>query len=116
MRVIEQKMLKAVKNKKNWKSGNTQVYVTPSGDIDILLYGNLICRVYNDGTSCINLCGYNTTTTRSRLTALFYYTGIKVRCKNFTPYGVTGKGVSQIIPSIGWIFLKDIINNQLVEV
>lgn len=92
MRAIEKRMLQAVSSKRNFRESNTEVtnngYVTK-----VYLHGNCIYRC-DDAKAEFNLCGWNTSTTRSRLKAL----GVGVYCKNFTPM-VDGKEVS----SCGWI-------------
>ena len=78
MRKIEEAMCAAVKERRDWKSGNTEV-VNAYWCVNVYLHGNLIYREYLDGTVEFTLAGWNTVTTRSRLNAL----GIEVRQKNF---------------------------------
>jgi hypothetical protein len=84
MRVIEKQMIEAIKDRRPWKSGNTEVSLSrhkpgfPGGKV--WLHGNLIALVrYAEdhlgnivGVSGldITLAGRNTPTTRSRLNAL----------------------------------------------
>lgn len=79
MRVIEEKMLHAVKTGRNYRSKNTVVSVDTDG-IRVYLHGNCIFAVV-DGVRRFSLAGWNTVTTRSRLNAL----GVDVRQKNFEP-------------------------------
>lgn len=86
MRKIEREMLAAIRGGKNWKSGNTQVmanHYTGSEYVacDVMLHGNHIATVTDLEVVSINLCGWNTPTTRSRLTSI---------CHEFIPgcYGV----------------------------
>jgi hypothetical protein len=86
MRVIERKMLDAIRNGTEFKSGNTSVHHDPViGDVEIevRLHGHLIAKRFVTGWQ-FNLCGWNTPTTRSRLSALigqFVYKGIGVSTK-----------------------------------
>ena len=98
MRKIEKQMVAAVAAKQNWMSGNTAVLW--DGDaLQIRLYGNEIARGrVVENRVCIlavNLCGWNTATTRSRLSAL----GVPVSTK---------RGVPQLkgspIPETGWVW------------
>lgn len=79
MRVIEEKMLDAIRRRINWKCGNTKVECY-SNVVNVYLHGN---RIYSLNTETYeriyNTCGYDTATTRSRLNAL----GANVRIKNF---------------------------------
>lgn len=82
MRKIEQAMIAAIRAGRNWQSSNTMVrtvHATTSGatpDAHIFLHGHLIAKYCTaDGDLYICLCGWNTPTTRSRLTAL---------CREFT--------------------------------
>lgn len=77
MRKIEQNMIAAIVGRESRNvGGNTVVTVLsdPRGNtphqIEITLYGHMIARRFSDKRWYVNLCGYNTPTTRSRLTAL----------------------------------------------
>lgn len=79
MRKIEYKMIEAInaamKGKRNFKDGNTAVTFNESNHAIVTLYGHNIARIIdarNNFTVMINLCGYNTVTTRSRLTAILF--------------------------------------------
>lgn len=82
MREIERKVLYAVRGCKNFKRANTEVksYATPMTEqgeytrvSEVYLHGNLIYMFIEDKGQVyevFSLCGWNTTTTRSRLRAL----------------------------------------------
>jgi hypothetical protein len=128
MRVIEEKMLKAIKNKKNWESGNTRVYHTPSGVVEVYLHNNLIARLYHNSDinelAAISLAGWNSKTTISRLNALSYYTHIRIKTCNHSPYGVVSvydDDIEQIVNhemllplhTGSWTTYDDILNNNV---
>ena len=73
MRKIEEKMVSAIAEKRNFFSGNTQVVVNKGKNneycVQVLLYGNLIYAEIN-GESFYSDCGWRTATTASRLRAL----------------------------------------------
>jgi len=78
MRVIEQQMLDAIRNRKDWKNANTRVVVThfAHGDrvidrINVYLHGNNIARIEPD---CVRICdcGWQTPTTKSRLNVILH--------------------------------------------
>ena len=73
MRKIEKAMNQAVRDSKNWCSGNTQV-VTEGYISKVYLHGNLIAKV---GLESIQLFdgGWQTVTTKSRLNALLHSFG-----------------------------------------
>jgi hypothetical protein len=125
MRVIEKKMLDAIKQKKNWKSGNTRVEHT-SINSKVFLHGNCIAIIWDFSkdkqSNNISLCGWNSKTTISRLNALSYYTNIKIKTCNHSPYGVVsfyddkiGSIVNHemLLPSNGWTTYDDILNNNV---
>lgn len=86
MRKIEKAMCAAVKERRYWKSGNTEVNVRydylGSIHVEVRLFGHLIWK-YNEAEDMteFTLAGWNTNTTRSRLNAL----GVGVFQKNFAP-------------------------------
>ena len=63
-------MCAAVKARKNWKVGNTQVVRLDDGSVLVFLHGNRIYEEYSDGYKLASLAGWNTLTTRIRLRAL----------------------------------------------
>ena len=75
MRKIEAQMCEAIRNRKHFKSGNTEVRPVLSGDVKVYLHGNWIALVtFNDGGIPIgiglNNQGWKTPTTKSRFNAL----------------------------------------------
>lgn len=74
MRVIEQKMNQAIANGKDWRSGNTAVQM--NGEVaNVYLYGHKIAEI-GEGYIQIWDGGHQTTTTKSRLNAIFAANGI----------------------------------------
>ena len=70
MRKIETQMINAIRNRRDWKLGNTSVDVTDHGVI-VRLHGNKIAQVdYENNVTFITDAGWQTTTTKSRLNAL----------------------------------------------
>lgn len=76
MRVIEQQMLDAVRNRKDWHSANTRVSVThfPHSEraidrINVYLHDNLIAEIDPMHVAICD-CGWQTSTTKSRLNVL----------------------------------------------
>lgn len=77
MRNIESEMIAAIGSGKDWRHGNTSVTfpskhtVATRYNAEVRLYGHLIAE-YCDETAQwrVNLCGRNTVTTRSRLSAI----------------------------------------------
>ena len=74
MRMIEQRMLSAIRNGRDWRGKNTKVSWGRDGYENtayVYLFGHLIAKVKQDGTvKHASFCGWNTATTRSRLSAL----------------------------------------------
>lgn len=75
MRKIEKDMLQAIKDRRNWQSGNTRVSAEhgPDGTVcRVWLHGNLIAVVGKTGTAyhARTVSKWPTATTRSRLRAL----------------------------------------------
>lgn len=82
MRQVEKRMVAAIKARTPMNCGNTSVTVKDDY-CDVLLFGNHIARVFNDGRGEFTLSGWDTNTTRSRLNAL----GVGVyREKRMTKY------------------------------
>ena len=89
MRKIEREMCAAVKERRNWKSGNTEVKVRKDGAttrVTVYLHGNDIYETIEDSSTGFKkagftLAGWNTNTTRSRLNAL----GVGVYQRHWTP-------------------------------
>ena len=85
MRKIESLMIQAVKNGRDWKSGNTSVDVTDHGII-VRLHGNKIAHVSHlQNVVWVTDAGWQTTTTKSRLNALLLGLGgrASISQKNF---------------------------------
>ena len=68
MRRIEEKMVAAFKENRNWSESNTSV-VCANGITSVYLFGNRIARKQN-GKTKFSKCGWNSATTASRLRAL----------------------------------------------
>lgn len=74
MRKIEQQMNAAVRNRRDWRSGNTSVDNTDHGVV-VRLHGHKICVLNDDNESgktqlAITDAGWQTATTKSRINAL----------------------------------------------
>ncbi|WAX21445.1 hypothetical protein [Stenotrophomonas phage RAS14] len=99
MRKIEAQLIEAIRQNREWSSGNT----TFAGGL-VLLHGHVIAR--KDGSIWqINLQGWNTATTRSRLTAILSElvgTAFSVTTKNGQAYINYRNGFSKAIASEGW--------------
>ena len=101
MRKIEKQMVAAIKARKNFKSGNTEVTMTCNEYLGtciamVYLHDNLIAKISfgpENVEAQFTLAGWNKNTTRSRLNAL----GVGVSCSNLVPYH-NGKAIS----STGW--------------
>lgn len=75
MNKLEQEMIKAIKERRDWKWGNTEVKVCPKTKaVTVYLYGNRIATSYgnNTGMAYVELAvqKHPTRTTASRLRAL----------------------------------------------
>ena len=92
MRKITIEMASAFENNENKTLSNTEVK-----DNKMYLWGNCIAKKEN-GKTYINMCGYNTNTTRERLNGL---SGVNIKSKDFTPY-LNGIKIS----SCGWYEVK----------
>lgn len=86
MRKIEEAMCAAVKERRYWKSGNTEVNVRKDAygfeHVEVRLHSNLIWK-WNETEDMteFTLAGWNTNTTRSRLNAL----GVDVCTRQYVP-------------------------------
>ena len=74
--------------------GNTVVN-SRIGGVEIVLHGNVIAKYIDGEGLSINLCGWNTPTTRERLNGL---DGVSICTKKGVPY-LNG----QAIPDNGWV-------------
>lgn len=112
MRKIERQMLNAISARRNWKSNNTRVEVSePENYVKVYLHGNCIFDMaYNGGTAVINLCGWNTVTTRSRLSILVNYYSEDYVGVGTKRGQVELRGMSNVpnksIDDNGWIAIK----------
>jgi hypothetical protein len=93
MRKVTQQAIAAFTNGKNFKDGNTEVQ-SGDGITHLLLHGNAIARKDAVALS-INLCGWNTNTTRDRLNGL---AGVSLSTKQGQAFL---NGVA--IPDNGWV-------------
>ena len=100
MRKITEQACYALENSKNFKLSNTQVTYEPDREVArMFLWGNEIARKFDDGSLYINLCGYNTVTTRERLNGLC---GVSLTTRKGQPI-LNGTNVK----SNGWICVLD---------
>lgn len=100
MRKIEERMVHAVITGKSWAESNTQVACDDNGYYSVYLWGNCIARGRKGySPDKINLCGWNSNTTRARLHAL----GVGVSSRNWIPYIGDRK-----IPTSGWVEVKSL--------
>ena len=92
MRVIQQDIIKAIREKRNFKSGyikarNSTYYNYPEGrrdqviwhndSFEVLLWDNRIAQAGTESKQLVvSSCGYSTPTTTSRLNAVFAALGI----------------------------------------
>lgn len=109
MRTIERKMLQAIHNKQNFKCDNTEVVCVnfPHGEIDrctVLLHGSPVA-VVTETTVDVSDCGYQTTTTKSRLNALLreLSPGHGVYQKNKIWYMSGPTGDTEMEPKSRWV-------------
>ena len=93
MRKITEQLVKAFSENRRFKSGNDEV-TTSGTNVHLWLHGNNIARNGPDGLE-INLCGWNTMTTRDRLNGL---PGVNLRTVKGTLL-LNGSPVS----SDGWV-------------
>lgn len=71
MRAIEEKMVAAIKQHKNLSGKNTRVVIDKeNGEAKVFLFDNLIAVLDGCNRLTIGNCGWQTSTTRSRLNAL----------------------------------------------
>jgi len=87
MRKLERQMNMAITHKTDWSGSNTQVnYNSNTNCSSIYLHGHQIATVdHNQKAVKLSSCGYETTTTKSRLNAILEEVkyGCKVFQKNF---------------------------------
>ena len=88
MRKIEQQMNAAIRDFRNWKSGNTEVIADHDGVSRVYLHGNKIAEIGDDFVQIFD-GGWQSATTKSRLNAILSEHGIKGECviqKNWNWY------------------------------
>ena len=86
MRKIESQMNRAIRNKADWSSSNTQVSYNEMTDCSqVRLHGHLIATV-DHATNAVKLdsCGYQTVTTKSRLNALLEEVNYGAKAVSYT--------------------------------
>lgn len=105
MRKIESNMVSAIRAGRNWKSGNTEVRVVPEYNITgVYLHGNHIANVALSKLT-VTLAGWNTNTTRSRVSALCHAFGrsLGVSNRDRVPYLIGRDGSSTEIGESDWV-------------
>lgn len=97
MRVIEQKMIQAIKQGKPFSQSNTDVVVSESGEILVYLFKNLIAEIHGNKLN-VTFAGWATPTTSSRLSAILKtFTSDKhVRIKQSKPQFFDGENYQNI--------------------
>ena len=87
MRLIEQQMNSAVRNKQNFSKSNTMVRYDKAENLSsVYLHGHRIADYcHTKGKAWISSCGWETNTTKSRLNAFLYEVayGVSVFQKNW---------------------------------
>lgn len=68
MRVIERKMLDAIRQGKSWAYANTRVHMDGFGNWKVYLFNNLICDKFGGQLSVYTI--HQTSTTKSRLNVI----------------------------------------------
>ncbi len=88
MRKIESEMQAAIVEQRNWSKANTSVTVDSEGDVDVLLHGHRIATISTTGNLKLSSCGYQTTTTKSRLNAILdcFFNNLAISQKDFVWY------------------------------
>ncbi len=80
MRKIEQQMNAAIRDSRNWASGNTSVTFDPeTQESKVFLHGNHIATIGEDFVQIFD-GGWQSNTTKSRLNAILQEHGIKGEC------------------------------------
>ena len=101
MRKIEREMIQSIVDGKSMKKDNTRTAVGHT-TVDVYLHENKIAVYYiNSQTLHINNCGYETTTTKSRINALLEFVcggTHRVFQKDFNWYLSRGDKVTPFVP------------------
>ena len=79
MRKIEREMNAAIRDCRNWKSGNTEVHTDSDGASFVYLHGNKIAEIGEDYVTIFD-GGYQSSTTKSRLNAILQANAINGEC------------------------------------
>jgi len=105
-RKIEDAMVRSVRERVQWASGNTQVQIQSDGRADVYLHGNHIASRDHHGLRW-TLAGWNTVTTRSRINALARaFGGYCVSSKNSQAYAGDQAGTITTISDSEWIISR----------
>lgn len=99
-RKIEDQILDALRAKRNFWGGNTEITVSDKGNMQVSLHGSPIVRIEKDAKDIfISLAKWNTNTTRARINLVLSHYGISrvANVKN-APFIA---GVA--IPTSGWV-------------
>lgn len=94
-------ILNAMRHGKSWAKDNTRVESVGNNTAHVFLHGHWIAKIEDTNRSykvSINLCGWNTSTTRSRLSFI---------CRDFVP-GCCGVGTKQGQASIRFMNNKPV--------
>ena len=111
MRKIEQQMLQAIANRRDWRSNNTEVQCVtfPHGgeDIDrvyVKLHGSTIAIITPNEVYAYD-CGWQTTTTKSRLNALLHeFCDVGIYQKNHIWYSYKQSDEQKFEPNSRQVF------------
>ena len=76
---IEREMNAAIRDCRDWKSGNTEVCTMNDGVSYVYLHGNKIAEIGDDFVTIFD-GGYQSATTKSRLNAILQANAIKGEC------------------------------------
>ena len=80
MRKIEREMNAAIRDSRDWKSGNTEVtFDSATNESKVFLHGNHIATVGDDFVQIFD-GGWQSNTTKSRLNAILQEHGIQGEC------------------------------------
>ena len=111
MRKIERQMIEAIHFDRGMTSGNTAIIHGPDDTWLVSLHGHTIARGRGPRLEGINLCGWDTVTTRSRLRALMYEFGRNrlFRHKGQTWYTTDPANwtAAYRMPLTGWVDFTD---------
>lgn len=125
MRKIEQEMINAIRAMRHnnsdasWSKANSAVTnrnTAAGNETSVYLHGHHIATIAGNGSLSVNLCGWNSRTTRARLTLLMnelrrparYDFGIGIATKAGKVYAHDARGKTEI-SEMGWhnVILSD---------